>query len=105
MHVYVTGVGYNVAQAGELRSLACCCGAKHAPNYRPGPHATWDCQFRYMARYGSCPGFLANGQQDPDHWHNDSLTRSAKDLWVKLIKDLNLGVPLGAEFGQVKFSL
>ncbi len=51
------------------------------------------------------PGFLANGQRDPGHWHNDSLTRRAKDLWVKLIKDLNLGVPLGQEYRPVNFSL
>ncbi len=105
MHVYVTGVGYNCVPAGEVRSPACGCGAKHGPNYRPGPHATWDCQFSYMARYGSCPGFLANGQRDPGHWHHDSLTRRAKDLWVKLIKDLNLGVPLGPEYRPVNFSL
>jgi hypothetical protein len=58
-----------------------------------------------MARYGSCPGFLANGQRDPGHWHNDSLTRRAKDPWVKLIKDLNLGVSLGPEYRPVNFSL
>ena len=90
---------------GEVRSPACGCGAKHGPNYLPGPHATWDCPFRYMARYGSCQGFLANGQRDPSHWHHDSLTRRAKDLWVKLIKDLNLGLPLGPEFRPVNFSL
>jgi hypothetical protein len=105
MHVYVTGVGYNCVPAGEVRSPACGCGAKHGPNYRPGPHATWDCPFRYMARYGSCPGFLANGQRDPSHWHNDSLTRRAKDLWVKMIKDHNLGLPLGPDYRPVNFSL
>jgi hypothetical protein len=101
----LAGVGYNVVQAGEVRSQACCCGPKHGPNYQPGPHATWDCPFRYMAPYGSCLGFLTNGQWDPGHLHNDSLTCRAKDLWVKLIKDLKLGVPLGAEIRPVNFLL
>ena len=105
MHVYVTGVNYNVVPAGECRAPPCGCGAKHGPNYRPGPHATWDCPFRYMARYGSCPGFLSNGQRNPNHWHGDALTRRAKDEWVTLITKLNLPLPSGADFRPVNFAL
>ncbi len=45
MHVYVTGVVYDVVPAGEQRSPPCGCGAKHGANYKQGPHATWDCPF------------------------------------------------------------
>ena len=92
-HVYVTGVGYNAVPAGEVRTPACGCAAKHGADYRPGPHATWDCPFRFIARYGSCPGFLPNGRPDPAQWQGDSLTARAKQAWVKLIKDLDLPIP------------
>jgi hypothetical protein len=105
MHVYVTGTNYNVVPAGECRTPPCGCGAKHGPNYKPGPHATWDCPFRYISRYGSCPGFLSSGQRNPDHWTGDALTRRAKDEWVKLITKLNLPLPSGAEFRPVNFAL
>ncbi len=77
-HVYITGTGYNAVPAGEQRSPACGCGAKHGADYRPGPHATWDCPFRYIARYGSCPGFLPSGWRDPAQWNGDSLTVRAR---------------------------
>jgi hypothetical protein len=93
-HVYVTGVGYNAVPAGEVRSPPCGCGSKHGADYRPGPHATWDCPFRFIARYGSCPGFLPNGRPDPAQWHGDSLTARAKQAWVKLIKDMDLPIPI-----------
>jgi hypothetical protein len=73
-HIYVTGAGYNAVAPGEHRSPPCGCGSKHCPTYTPGPHATWDCPFRYMARYGSCPGFLATGQKDPTQWNGDILS-------------------------------
>ena len=91
--MYVTGAGYNAIPAGDMRTPACGCGSKHGADYRPGPHATWDCPFRYIARYGSCPGFLPNGRPDPAQWHGDSLTTRAKQAWVKLIKDLDLPLP------------
>jgi hypothetical protein len=48
-HIYLTGPGYNAVPAGEVRVPPCGCGSKHGAGYRPGPHATWDCPFRYMA--------------------------------------------------------
>jgi hypothetical protein len=83
MHVCVTGVNYNVVPA--CRTPPCGCGAKHGPNYKPGPHATWDCPFSYMARYGSCQGSLSSGQRNLYHWHGNALTCHAKDEWVALI--------------------
>jgi hypothetical protein len=103
-HVYVTGVGYNAVPAGECRQPPCGCGAKHGPTYRPGPHATWDCPFRYMQRYGSCPGFLPTGHRDPSQWNGDALTRRAKDEWVKLIVSLNLPLPTGGDYRPANFS-
>ena len=58
-----------------------------------------------MARYGSCPGFLFNGQRNPNYWHGDALTRHAKDEWVTLITKLNLPLPSGADFRPVNFAL
>jgi hypothetical protein len=57
-----------------------------------------------MARYGSCPGFLPNGQRDPSQWNGDALTRRAKDAWVKLISDLGLPLPTGPEFKPPNFA-
>jgi hypothetical protein len=62
-------------------------------DYNPGPHATWDCPFSFIARYGSCPGFLPNGLRDPAQWNGDSLNAWAKQAWVKLIKELDLPLP------------
>jgi hypothetical protein len=92
-HVYVTGTGYNAVPAGDQRAPPCGCGSKHGPDYNPGPHATWHCPFRFMASYGSCPGFLPNGRRDPAQWIGDSLTARAKQAWTKLIKDLDLPLP------------
>ena len=77
-HIYLTGPGYNAVPAGEVRVPPCGCGSKHGAGYRPGPYATWDCPFRYMARYGSCPGFLPSGLKDPAQWSGDHLTTPAK---------------------------
>ncbi len=103
-HVYITGTGYNAVPAGEQRIPACGCGAKHGADYRPGPHATWDCPFRYIARYGSCPGFLPSGRRDPAQWNGDSLTALAKQAWVKLIKDLDLPLPNAAGSSAPNFA-
>jgi hypothetical protein len=92
-HVYVTGVGYNAVPAGEQRAPPCPCAAKHGADYKPGPHATWDCPFRFIARYGSCPGFLPNGRRDPAQWNGNSLTAPAKQAWVKLITEMDLPIP------------
>ncbi len=89
----------------EQRSPPCGCGAQHAPNYKQPPPATWDCPFHYMARYSSCPGFLFNGQRNPNHWTGDVLNRSAKNEWVTLIMTLNLPLPAGAEYRQVNVAL
>jgi hypothetical protein len=92
-HIYVTGEGYNAVAPGEQRVPPCGCASKHGPAYLPGPHATWDCPFRYMTRCGSCPGFLPSGQRDPAQWQGDHLTSRAKQAWVKLIKDFDLPLP------------
>ncbi len=102
--MYVTGAGYNAVPAGEVRLPPCSCGAKHGADYRPGPHATWDCPFRYIARYGSCPGFLHNGRRDPVQWNGDSLTARAKQAWVKLIKELDLPIPSTAGSSAPNFA-
>ena len=94
-HVWLTGPGYNAVPAGDSRSPPCGCGSKHGPTYQPGPHATWDCPLRYIARYGSCPGFLMTGMRDPQQWAGDNLTRGAKDAWIKLIQQLDLPLPTG----------
>jgi hypothetical protein len=94
-HIYLTGEGYNAVPPGEQRSPPCGCAAKHGPAYLPGPHATWDCPFRYMTRCGSCPGFLPSGQKDPAQWNGDRLTARARQAWVKLIKDFDLALPNG----------
>ena len=82
----------------------CGCGSKHGAGYRPGPHATWDCPFRYMARYGSCPGFLPSGMKDPSQWSGDHLTTPAKLAWVLLITTLNLPLPNTADSRAPNFS-
>jgi hypothetical protein len=89
-HVYVTGANYNMVPAGKCLTPLCCCSAKHGHNYQQGPHATWDCPFRYMAPWGSCQGFLSSGQRSPDHWSCYTLNRSCKDVWVELITKLDL---------------
>ncbi len=89
---------------GDHGSPPCGCASKHGPGYQPGPHATWDCPFRYIARYGSCPGFLPSGQKDPAQWNGDSLTARAKQAWVKLIKDLDPPLPSGAGGKAPNFS-
>jgi hypothetical protein len=104
-HIYVTGAGYNAVAPGEQRSPPCSCGSKHGSTYLPGLHATWDCPFRYMARCGSCPGFLASGQRDPAQWNGDSLTTRAKQAWVKLIKDHDLPLPNGPGGKPPNFAL
>jgi hypothetical protein len=73
----------------------CHCENSHGPHYKPGPHATWDCPFRYIARCRRCPGFLDNGLRDPNQWVGDCLTRAAKDDWVALIKEFALPIPHG----------
>ncbi len=90
--------------AGEQGQPHCGCGAKHGPGYNPGPHATWDRPFRFIARYGSCPGFVPNGTKDPAQWISDSLTARAKQAWVKLIKDLDLALPHGPGSKAPNFS-
>jgi len=92
-HIYITGEGYNAVPPGEQRTPPCGCPSKHGPAYLPGPHATWDCPFRYMLRCGSCPGFLPSGQKDPAQWTGDRLTARARQSWVKLIKDFDLPLP------------
>ncbi len=92
-HVYVTGEGYNAVPPREQRTPPCCCGSKHGSSYLPGLHSTWDCPFRYMARCGSCPGFLPSGQRDPAQWQGEHLSARAKLAWVKLIKDFDLPLP------------
>ena len=95
MHVYVTGRDCASAPEGETWTPPCGCGNhSNAPGYAPGPHATWDCPLRYIARCGYCPGFINNGMRDPAQWQDASqLTRAAKDKWVELIGAYNLPLP------------
>jgi hypothetical protein len=104
-HIYLTGPGYNAVQAGEVCTPPCSCGAKHGPLYKLGPHATWDCPLRYLARYGSCPGFLSGGMKDPAQWLGDHLTPLAKLAWILLITDLNLPLAHGSGGRAPNFSI
>ncbi len=83
----------------------CGCRAKHGALYKQGLHATWDCPFRYMARYGSCPGFLCNGMKDRTQWSGEHLTALAKQAWVLLITDLNLPLQQGPGGRAPNFSI
>ena len=78
-----------------MRPPPCGCAGKNGANYKPPPHATWDCQLRYIGRYGSCSGFLPTGHRDPSQWAGENLTRAAKDAWVKLIEQHDLPLPQG----------
>ena len=93
MHGYVTGDDCAVVPAGEQRKPPCGCANKHGPHYHPGPHATWDCPHRYIARFGFCPGFLPTGFRDASQWNGPNLSRAAKAAWVKLITDKDLPLP------------
>ena len=95
MHGYVTGRDCASAPEGGTWTPPCGCGNhSNAPGYAPGPHATWDCPLRYIARCGFCPGFLHNGLRDPAQWQDAyQLTRAAKDKWVELIGTYNLPLP------------
>ena len=60
-----------------------------------GPHASWDCPFRYWKVYGTCPGFLRDGSRDPSQWQGDNMARSAKLEWARLrvIRDRDIMLP------------
>ena len=94
----------------EVRKPQCGCANRYGPAYaayRPGLHATWDCPLRYIAKWGSCPGFLKNGQRDPLKWVGNNLTRAAKDQWLALIENLkhSLLLPTGASYRPPPFHL
>jgi hypothetical protein len=106
MHPYVSGKDVASAAEGETFTPPCGCGSWGTPGYNPGPHATWDCPLRYIQRYGYCPGFLINGFRDPSQWLPDNtLTRAAKDEWVKLIRQHRLPLPREAAARAPQFHL
>ena len=101
MHGYVSGSDAAVVPAGLNWHPVCGCrNSQGPPGYNPGPHATWDCPFRYMQRCGYCPGFNPDGTKDPAQWlpGGDVLTRATKDKWLDLIRQHDLPLPreLGA---------
>jgi hypothetical protein len=104
-HVYVTGADCGVVPAGQTRRPPCGCKNSHGPNYRPGPHATWDCPHRFIKRFGSCPGFLANGFRDPAMWHGDNLVKAGKQAWVDFIQLHDLPIPHGPDSAAPPFYL
>jgi hypothetical protein len=94
MHAYVTGADCAVAPAGTPWMPPCGCANSIISGPRPGPHATWDCPLRYIAKFGRCPGFLLTGLRDPAQWlPGDILTRAAKDDWLQLIAQHHLKLP------------
>jgi hypothetical protein len=94
MHAYVTGADCAVAPAGTPWMPPCGCANSIVSGPRPGPHATWDCPLRYIAKFGRCPGFLLTGLRDPAQWlPGDILTRAAKDDWLQLIAQHHLKLP------------
>ena len=104
-HTYVTGEDCAIVPVNTVRKPACGCGNKHGAAYKPGLHATWDCPHRYIAKYGRCPGFLANGFRDPTQWNGNSLTRAAKAAWVTLIQAEDLPLPHGGSSRAPPFHL
>ncbi len=106
MHAYVTGADCAVAPAGAHWMPPCGCAGSISSGPRPSPHATWDCQLRYIAKYGRCPGYLLTGQRDPSQWlAGDILTRAAKDDWMQFIAQHNLKLPREKEAYPPPFHL
>ena len=95
-HAYVSGLDCDIVPVGHSRRQHCWCRNSHGPHYIPGPHATWDCPHRFIKRFGSCPGFLANGFRDPTMWHGDNLVKAGKQAWVDFIQQHDLPIPMGS---------
>ena len=102
----MTGDDCSSVPISEVRKPQCGCANRYGPAYaayRPGLHATWDCPHRYIEKWGSCPGFLRNGQRDPSKWTGNILTRAAKDEWGAFIAKHSLPLPTGASFRPPPF--
>ena len=98
MHGYVSGEDLAVVPAGMCWKPACGCRNHWPLGFDPGPHATWDCPYRYIQQCGHCPGFNPDGTKDLSQWlpGGTALTRATKEKWLELIKRHNLPLPYEA---------
>ncbi len=95
MHGYVVGEDLASVPAGACWKPVCGCRSHGPPGFNPGPHATWDCPYRYIQQCGHCPGFNPDGTKDLSQWlpGGTILTRAAKAKWHELISKHDLPLP------------
>lgn len=96
-------VGTSLAVLDPLAHL------KHACQCRPqgpaavGTHFCWECPQKYHARFGSCPGFNADGTRILASWSGDEITAATRQEWRTFIAAQGLASAISARGAEVNF--
>jgi hypothetical protein len=54
------------------------------------PHFCWECPLKYLARFGSCPGFNRDGSRAAAAWSGEDITVATKSAWNDFIRTTGL---------------